>query len=212
MQVRYGRFEHIDKCKQMRLRDKIERSNLICSLICLHHQTPRRKEEILSPSVSGKEWCLSDSQTSNHGGIKVVNIRLAPPKRNQYMNVEGFAPFNPPGNHRLSPNCSQDGSVHTEHESPLLLVRICSIPRASSSLLLKMIRGCAGSLSLSFQLKQLQGSTMPCQASSALTRLFPSASTPATQLYSTSTLEWFPPILNQAMPGANSLLALFPFP
>ena len=55
---------------------------------------------------------------------------------------------------------------------------------------------------------------MPCQASSAPTRLFPSALTQANhhQLFPTSTLEWLYPILNQAMPGANSLLTLFSFP
>lgn len=57
-------------------------------------------------------------------------------------------------------------------------------------------------------------SAMPCQASSAPTRLFPSALTQANHppLFLTSTLEWFDPILNQAMSGANSFLTLFSFP
>lgn len=117
-----------------------------------------------------------------------------------------------------SPKRSKDNPVHTEHENHLLFFCTCSIPWASSSHLLKMIKG--------LRLRWLPVSlfpaksaprtcyAMPCQTSSAPTSLFPSELTQANhhQLFPTLTLEWFHPLLNQAMSDANSFLTLFSSP
>ena len=80
----------------MRLRDKIERSNLISSPTACIIKLPGERKKYFLLRCSGANGVSTTPEVSQSGGIQVVNIRLEPPKRYQYMNVEGFAPFNPP--------------------------------------------------------------------------------------------------------------------
>jgi len=108
--------------------------------------------------------------------------KTCPPKSNQYMNVEGFAPFNPPGNYRLSQNAprmvkstpSMRATCSLQHLLDSLGF-LLTPPQDDKGMRLRWLP-----VSL-FPAKPAPRtcSAMPCQASSAPTRLFPSALTQA---------------------------------